>query len=60
MTSKKYIKHFLKVIYLHNTKSNIYRELPKKGGFDNLHGVWQKNGEEGVERIDFGSIFPAV
>ena len=42
------------------TKSNIYRELPKKGGFDNLHGVWQKNGEEGVERIDFGSIFPAV
>ena len=35
------------------TKSNIYRELPKKGGFDNLHGFWQKNGEEGVERIDF-------
>ena len=53
MTSKKYIKHFLKVIYLHNTKSNIYRELPKKGGFDNLHGFWQKNWEEGVERIDF-------
>ena len=26
------------------TKNNIYGELPKKGGLDNLQGTWQKIG----------------
>ena len=25
-----------------HTKNNIYGELPKKGGLDNLQGTWQK------------------
>ena len=32
--------------YGSSPKNNIYGELPKKGGLDNLPGVWQKIGRK--------------
>ena len=32
------------------TKNNLYEELPKKGGLDNLQGAWQKIGRRAFLR----------
>ena len=33
-------------------KNNIYGELPKKGGLDNLQKAWQKIGQGGLWGVD--------